>query len=197
MSRPSKGTGASAPAAAAKHRRKETHVKHAVWSPVGLAVLVSLLAALARGDDKAGEKKDPPPLNELEKKFQESLHEATLAGKWRLVKDGKLGEEKEDRYTIQSAAKVGDDVWMIGARIQYGGKDVTLPVPVKVLWAGDTPVISITKAGIPGLGTYSARVLFYDGYYTGTWSASDHAGFLSGVIEKAAKPAGAGEPSKQ
>lgn len=170
-------------------------MKHVAGFAAGLGILVPLVAALALGDEKDA-KKDALALNDLEKKFQETLHESTLVGKWRLVKDGKLGDEKEDRYTIQSVGKVGEDLWMVGARIQYGGKDVTLPVPVKVFWAGDTPVISITKAGIPGLGTYSARVLIYDGYYTGTWSASDHAGFLSGVIEKAAKPSGAAEKSK-
>lgn len=139
------------------------------------------------GDKLEGEKSAPAALTALEKKFQEALHDATLAGKWRLVKDGKLGEEAEDKYTIRSVAKVGEDLWMVGARIQYGGKDVTIPVPVKVFWAGDTPVISITNAGIPGLGTYSARVMVHDGYYTGTWSAPDHAGFLSGVIVKNAE----------
>jgi hypothetical protein len=102
------------------------------------------------------------------------------------VKDGKLGQESEDRYTIRSVSKLAGDVWLIGARIQYGGKDLTVPVPVKVLWAGDTPVITVTQAGIPGLGTYTARVLIYDGLYTGTWSGPGHGGFLSGAIVKEA-----------
>ncbi|HVR75344.1 MAG TPA: hypothetical protein VMT52_13490 [Planctomycetota bacterium] len=134
---------------------------------------------------KAPEKgEEPIRLNSLEEKFASTMSGATLAGKWRLVKDGKLGEEKEDKYTIRAATKVGEDLWLIGARVQYGGKDVTVPVPVKVFWAGDTPVISITNAGLPGLGTYTARVLIYDGHYTGTWSGPGHAGFLTGLITR-------------
>lgn len=125
-----------------------------------------------------------PALNALEKKFQESLTNAVLAGKWRLVENGKLGKEEEDKYTIRAITKFENDTWVVSARIEYGGKDVTVPVPVKVLWAGDTPVISITNVAIPGMGAFTARVLFYDGYYTGTWSGPGHAGFLSGIIEK-------------
>ena len=128
--------------------------------------------------------KKAPNLSDLEKKFMEALSNSTLVGRWRLAKDGKLGDEKEDKYTISSVTKVGADLWVFGARIQYGGADVTVPVPVKVYWAGDTPVISITNAGIPGAGTYTARVMVYGEYYTGTWSAPDHAGFLSGCIVK-------------
>jgi hypothetical protein len=151
-------------------------------------------AAKKPQEAKPAEKSSEEPaakLNALEKQFQETMTNAVLAGKWRLVQDGKLGEEKTDRYTIRSVAKVGEDLWLIGARVEYGGKDVTVPVPVKVLWAGDTPVITITKAGLPGLGTFTARVLVYDGYYTGTWSGTGHGGFLSGVVERA--PAAPGE----
>ena len=132
-----------------------------------------------------GEKR--PALNPLEEKFVSALTGATLAGRWRLVKDGKLGQEADERYSISSVQKLAGDLWLIGARIQYGGKDVTLPVPVRVNWAGDTPVISVTKAAIPGLGTYTARVLVYEGSYAGTWSASDHQGFLSGLLERPAE----------
>jgi hypothetical protein len=142
---------------------------------------------LSAQSESSEKKTAPAPLTELDKKFMETLSSSTLAGRWRLAKDGKLGDEREDKYTIGTVTKLGADLWVIGARIQYGGKDVTLPVPVKVFWAGDTPVISITNAGIPGLGTYTARVMVYGDYYTGTWSAPDHAGFLCGTILKEAK----------
>lgn len=107
--------------------------------------------AFAEAQDAA-----PPPvaLNDLEKKLVESLTGARLAGRWRLVKDGAPGEEKEDEYTIHSIKKLSSELWWITARVRYGGKDVTVPVPVKILWAGDTPVLSVTDAGLPGLGTY-------------------------------------------
>ena len=161
----------------------------------GLSITLSLLGF---ADDKpADEKKAPLVLSPLEKKFQETLQDAVFAGKWRLLEHGKLGGEQEDKYTIRSAAKVGEDTWMVGARIQYGDKDLTLPVPVKVFWAGDTPVITITNFGFPGLGTFTARVLVYDGCYTGTWSGPGHAGFLTGVISKAAIEPEKGEKEKE
>jgi len=119
---------------------------------------------------------------ELEAKFKATLTKATLAGRWCSLKDGQLGPEKEDKYTIIGVNKVGGDVWMINARIQYGKKDITAPIPVQVKWAGDTPVIIVDDVGVPGGGTYSARVMIYDNTYAGTWSGGDHGGLMNGVI---------------
>jgi hypothetical protein len=85
-------------------------------------------------------------------------------------------------------AKLKGDLWRFDTRIVYGDHDVTLPLPLTVKWAGDTPVITLTDTGIPGLGTYTARVLIYRGQYAGTWSAGDHGGQLYGRIEKDKKP---------
>ena len=71
---------------------------------------------------------------------------------------------------------------MINARIQYGNKDVTAPIPVQVKWAGDTPVIIVDDVGVPGSGSYSARVMIYDNTYAGTWTGGDHGGLMNGVI---------------
>jgi hypothetical protein len=119
---------------------------------------------------------------ELEAKFKAALTKATLSGRWCAIKDGKLSPEKEDKYTISSVAKIGGDMWIISARIQYGQQDVTLPVPVQVKWAGDTPVIIVNNFGIPGGNTYSARLLIYEKTYAGTWSGGDHGGLMNGVI---------------
>ncbi len=125
-----------------------------------------------------------PEKAQLEQHFKETLTKSVFSGKWCLVTDGALGEEHAEKYTVESANKIGSDLWLIYARVQYGKKDILVPVPVSVKWAGDTPVISITKLGIPGLGTYTARVVVYDSLYAGTWSGSDHGGQLHGVILK-------------
>lgn len=141
----------------------------------------------ARPNEKAAAEDDATTAQlEREKQFKEALTNVTLEGLWRLVKDGKLGDEQGEKYTISSVTKLGK-LWFITARIEYGNKDVTVPVPVRVNWAGDTPVISITEAGLKGLGTYSARVMIYGGLYTGTWSGKGYGGFLSGRIVKNAK----------
>ncbi len=160
---------------------------------ITLSILVAVLLVWVQGEDQPqaaarvdeSKKESGSELNPLEKKFKETLTNAVFVGKWRLVEKGQLGDESDDKYTIAGATKYGDDQWVLAAKIEYGGKSVTFPVPVKVLWAGDTPVISITNVGIPGLGTFTARVLVYDSYYTGTWSGSGHAGFLSGTVSRA------------
>jgi hypothetical protein len=125
-----------------------------------------------------------PDQAELEKKFKDQLTDCVFDGHWCMVQDGKLSEEKSDRYSITSATKSGQDVWIIYAKMQFRGKEVSVPVPVQVKWAGDTPVITLDKVSIPGMGTYTARVLVYENTYAGTWSAGDHGGMLHGLIKK-------------
>jgi hypothetical protein len=117
----------------------------------------------------------------LEREFEQTMTGSVLAGKIQ------LGDKvHDDRYTITKASKVTGDTWLIQSRIQYGKRDVTIPIPVSVKWAGDTPVITLTDAGIPGLGTYTARVLIYRGNYAGYWANSEgHGGQMWGKVERA------------
>ncbi len=83
------------------------------------------------------------------------------------------------------ATKVPEgDVWLIKARIKYGDKDTTIPMPLEIKWAGDTPIITLTNLTIPGLGTFTSRVLIYDNRYAGTWQHGKAGGNLFGRIEK-------------
>ncbi len=92
-------------------------------------------------------------------------------------------ELKEEEYTIEKVSKAEDgDQWIIHARIKFDEYDFAAPLPLDVLWAGDTPVISLTNLTIPTLGTFSARVLFHDGKYSGTWSHGEKGGHLFGRI---------------
>lgn len=64
---------------------------------------------------------------------------------------------------------------------------VALPVPI--LWAGDTPMVSLTNFTIPGSGTFTAHVLFHDGAYAGTWSGGNgRGGKMFGAIRKNTAP---------
>ncbi|HEX4144356.1 MAG TPA: hypothetical protein VHY91_12680 [Pirellulales bacterium] len=125
-----------------------------------------------------------PAQEDLEQKFAQALSGATLAGHYTV--DGRSGAPSEDRYSISKVTKLEGEVWKFDVRIVYGQHDVTLPLPLTVKWAGDTPVITLTDLAIPGLGTYTARVLIYRGQYAGTWSAGDHGGELWGRVEKPA-----------
>ena len=116
----------------------------------------------------------------LEKKFQESMSEVILDGFFR-TNDAESQPRKE-RYSITRVSKLAGDYWIFQARIQYGDRDVTLPVPVTIRWAGDTPILTLTDATIPGLGTFTARVLFYDGQYVGVWRHGEHIGQHFGQV---------------
>ena len=129
----------------------------------------------------------------LEKQFAESMTNVVLDGSFTVNRAGET-RVRQEKYTIASVSKVGGDVWVFQARIQYGDHDGTLPVPVKLLWAGDTPVVSLTDASIPGLGTFTARVLFYRDSYAGFWQHGDVSGNQFGRIirggEQPREPAG-------
>jgi hypothetical protein len=104
----------------------------------------------------------------------------------------------QERYTITKVTKLKGDYYMFAARIQYGERDMTVPLVLPVKWAGDTPVITVTNFGIPGMGTYTARVMIYDQQYAGTWRGANVGGQMWGKIERG-EPAGdtskaAGEP---
>jgi len=43
--------------------------------------------------------------------------------------------------------------------MRFGTRDLNLPVPVKVVFAEDTTMVTLTDASLPGLGTFTARVL--------------------------------------
>lgn len=96
-------------------------------------------------------------------------------------------ETKTEHYEILSAEKneVGD-YWNLVARIKYGEKDQTMPLPpIEIKFADKTPVITIDKVTFPGFGAFDARVLIRQGKYAGTWSHSGgKGGHLFGTIEK-------------
>jgi hypothetical protein len=141
-----------------------------------LAVAFPVLAADSPKPDQAA----------LEQEFADKLTGATLVGSFSV--DGKEGA-KPDRYRIVSAKKVKDADWIFTATMKLGDKEIDLPIPIKVYWADDTPVMSLTDLTIPGMGTFTSRVMFYGNRYAGTWQHGDHGGLFWGVIEKKAASA--------
>jgi outer membrane protein assembly factor BamB len=156
-----------------------------------LSILLALILALAPFTGSARPTAEDPDTErkaELEKIFEEAMSGAVLVGSFTV--DGGGGDQalSEERYTIRKVSKIGDDLWRFDARVQYGQLDVTVPIPLAVKWAGDTPVITLTDLTIPGLGTYTARVLVFRGHYAGMWDAGDHGGKMFGRIERAVEP---------
>ncbi|QEF99852.1 hypothetical protein Mal15_39190 [Stieleria maiorica] len=101
--------------------------------------------------------------------------------------DGKDGTPKTEAYTIKSCEKLpAADLYRLTARIKYGNVDQELPMDLKILWSGNTPVITLDSLWIPGMGTFDARVLIQAGpdagRYAGTWQHGEHGGHLFGKI---------------
>jgi hypothetical protein len=137
----------------------------------------------------------PPPaleLNDAEKTFQEALHNVTLIGYFTQADSAEL---HDDKYVIEQVTKVKEDTWKFQARIQYNKKDFKVAMNLPVKFAGDTPVISLTNFAVPGFGSFTARVVMYNGAYAGTWGsagANGHGGKLFGkIVKNDATPAAA------
>lgn len=121
------------------------------------------------------------------KSFETLLTNSKLVGQFTVIGRGDGAGSKEE-YTIESVKKVPNgDFWLFKARIKYGGTDVTIPMPLEVKWAGETPVITLTETTIPGLGTFSARVVIHGGQYAGIWKHGEFGGQMFGEVKKASE----------
>lgn len=146
------------------------------WMAAG--VLALLVGARGVASDKEDRKA-------LEKKFAHEFAGATLVGNFTIGGHGDANKSGTDRYEIASAEKIEGHRWIITARIKYGTRDVKVPVPLEVFWAGDTPVITLTNVTVPGMGTFTSRVLVYGDRYAGTWQHDKIGGHIWGRIEHA------------
>jgi len=140
-----------------------------------------LLAALCCGCAK---KEDVQAKREND--FKQMMTGARLTGKFSVTGRPEI---REDSYKISSVTKLAGGIWTINAEIPRKEGAVTLPVPVRMEWAGDTAVMQLTDATLPGLGTFTVRILFYrgndgKGHYAGFWWGGNHGGEMFGVVEK-------------
>lgn len=152
-----------------------------------IAILVSFAFFLGTttvpGQERQESSPAQPDQKALYEKFEQTLSGAVMVGQFTIL--GKEGPLRREEYTIKSVRKLPEgDVWLFQARIKYGDKDITLPLPLDVLWAGDTPVITLTDLTIPGVGTCGARVVIHNDSYAGTWTHGNAKGHMFGVIKK-------------
>jgi len=176
-----------------------------------LMTAVLLLTPTAIGsaaEDAAGKKpaaKQPETPSaerqKLYKNFEQTMSGSVLVGYFTV-----LGKEdkppKQERYEIKSVTKLDKgELWKFVARVKYGKIDLEVPMALQVAWAGDTPVITLTDTKIPLLGTFSCRVVIYNGKYAGTWTHGKVGGHMFGRVEKVKeKPAeekGKGESDRE
>lgn len=150
-----------------------------------LVLVCGLMTPLFAADPPGAQKPGKLDQAGLEEQFASKLTGSTLVGTFTI--DGREGT-KPDKYRIVSAKKVKGDDWIFTATMKLGDREVDLPIPIKVYWADDTPVMSLTDLTIPGMGTFTSRVMFYGDRYAGTWQHGDKGGTFAGLIEKTKKP---------
>jgi hypothetical protein len=140
----------------------------------------------------APEQKLTEPTAEQVAALEKLMNRATMVGHFTVTGGGEGnqldaggGKLTEERYELGEVKRLESGDWLIQSRIRYGDHDVTIPLTLPIRWAGDTPVICVDDMLIPGLGTFTARVMIYRGHYAGFWTGKDHGGHLFGVIEPA------------
>ena len=137
----------------------------------------------------AAEKKAADARTKAIRKFTKHLSGSALVGQF-TVDDAPAGKAmKPDRYQIATVNHVSGDTYLF----VYLHKGVPIPLSLKVLWAGNTPVIVLDDFTIVGMGTFSSRVMFHGDRYAGTWQHGKTGGLMFGKIEKPKKPAAPGE----
>ncbi len=95
---------------------------------------------------------------------------------------------KTEEYTISKCEKLPEgDLYRMTARIKYGDTDSEIPLDLPIRWSGSTPVITLDNFWIPGMGTFSARVLLHGERYAGTWQHDAKGGHMYGKLEKIAE----------
>jgi hypothetical protein len=120
----------------------------------------------------------------VEADFGKLLTGATLVGSFTVDAAGPVDPKqllKPDRYELATVSKVNGDFWLF----VYVHKGVPIPLTMKILWAGKTPVLTLDEFTIAGMGTYSARLMFHGDRYAGTWQHGKSGGLMFGKIETA------------
>ncbi len=159
--------------------------RNSLWMLSCLALTLPLTMNRAAVADEPA--KEGPTQEELEKKFAETMTGATLVGRFTTREMGIDRPLAEDKYTLGKVYKLPNGLWSFETRIQYGERDVKLPLALEVRWAGDTPVITLDNVLVPGIGTFTSRVLVHNGEYAGTWAGGNHGGQMFGRITRAEK----------
>jgi hypothetical protein len=128
--------------------------------------------------------KQPAEATARERRLADYLDGCKFVGRFTL--DGSPdASPKAEEYTISRCEKLPEpDLYRLTARIEYGDVNSEVPMDLRILWSGSTPVITLDSFWIPGMGTFSARVLIHNGRYGGTWQHGDKGGHLFGKIVK-------------
>lgn len=166
----------------------------AIVSSLAIGLLLSASSPLQATEVQTAEVSADDTQAAREAAFAELLTGSRLVGYFTMDGEGKP-ELKGDSYTLNRVSKKEGNLWTFEAQIEYGERAIPIKMDLPVVWAGNTPVISVDDMGFPFLGTYSARILFDKGQYSGLWSGKGYGGQMFGRVEKiVAEEAGESAP---
>jgi hypothetical protein len=176
-----------------------SHARRCVVSAMALTAITWFSLGRAQDDSDAADDGDeaesadkitPAEMAQLEKQFAQTMSGAMLNGLATVVNSGKIVNQIPDSYRLGKVSKVDDkghwkfEYYIAGTELLY-----EMP-PLKVQWAGETPLIIFSGIKIKGKpGTFTAKLLIDGDQYSGTWSDGENGGHLVGLIvhEKAKK----------
>lgn len=139
----------------------------------------------AAADDAQAEPAGEETTEQRNQRFAAYMSGAKLVGRFTLMDAAEKMPSEE--YVIRKCEALPDGKrFRFTVRIRYGEVDTELPMDLPVEWAGKTPVITLEELWIPGLGTFSSRVVIHHGRYAGTWDHGEKGGHLFGKIIPAA-----------
>lgn len=158
-----------------------------MW-PIAVSLVAATLAPIDAQDlipkGDAEQTTNERKLSREEEAFRQLLEGAKLTG--RFTSDSKdLADTRDESYEIRNVRKLDDvDLWGLETRVRYGDRDMTVPVAIQVQFSVGVPVIVLKDVTIPGMGTFSAAVVFHKGRYAGSWQHDDKGGHLFGTVSK-------------
>ncbi len=145
---------------------------------------IPMIVAVAIALAGAGCSRQAPPgaeeQAERDRAFEEMMTNASFVGQSTIF--GREGISGREEYVIEKVSRIAGDRWLFQTTMKLGSGDVSVPIPITILWAGDTPVITLSDLSIPGMGSYSARVLLFRDHYAGTWMGAEGGGHVFGDI---------------
>lgn len=151
-----------------------------------IALVLTLISGMAYSHAQEPGEQTVSEQAKMEAEFSAMLKGATLKGTWAAVGPAGLGEDNKDGYQVVEAKKVKGDKWVLVSRFNYKGQQLDIPVPVDVKFAGDTAVMILNNLPTGDGATWSARILFHEDVYAGSWweSTKKKGGILSGIVSR-------------
>lgn len=115
--------------------------------------------------------------------LQRTLTGATLSGFVARAEHGK-SPRIDVAVLIERVAKskaIHD--WTLDVVVAPDGDARKYSVTCDVRWAGPTPVLTINRADLPGIGQFSAKLIIHNCLVAGTWVHDDLRGHAWGMVD--------------